>query len=71
MDNDTKTISTSVLLEIATALEDISYGSLEIIVQQGIVTQMTVRKIHKTSIGIKTKASRNRQNNGKTRVLLK
>ncbi len=40
------------LLEIKKALEGIDYGSLEVIVQNGVVTQITVRNITKTSLSV-------------------
>lgn len=43
------------LLEIKKALESIEYGSLEIIVQNGVVTQITVRNITKTSLTVNKK----------------
>jgi len=43
------------LLEIKKALESIEYGSLEVIVQSGIVTQITVRNITKTSLSVHKK----------------
>jgi len=43
------------LLEIKKALETIDYGSLEVIVQNGVVTQITVRNITKTSLSVHKK----------------
>lgn len=45
-------ISSNLLSEIKVALESVKYGSIEIFVQNGIVTQITVRNIHKTSVEI-------------------
>ena len=53
----TKTISSSLLDEIAEALKHVSpYGSVEIYVQDNVVTQITVRNIKKTSITPKIKS---------------
>lgn len=38
--------------EIKTALKSVRYGSVEIFVQDNTVTQITVRNIKKTSVGI-------------------
>ncbi|GEM_PF-2492468 len=38
--------------EIKNALRSVKYGSVEIIVQDSTVTQITVRNIKKTSVGI-------------------
>lgn len=43
---------TSLLSEIQEALEHVSYGSIEIFVQNKVVTQITVRNIKKTSVDI-------------------
>ena len=46
----TQTISTSLLEEIAQALKHVSpYGSVEIYVQDNVVTQITIRNIKKTT----------------------
>lgn len=46
----TKKISTQLLEEIKEALENVTdYGSIEIYVQGGCVTQITTRKIKKTN----------------------
>ena len=46
----TKRISDALIAEIKTALKSInSFGSVEIYIQKGIVTQITVRNIRKTS----------------------
>jgi hypothetical protein len=45
-----KRISETLLLEVKKALKDVNnYGSVEIFVQDGVVTQITVRNIKKTS----------------------
>lgn len=47
-----KKIPSHLLSEINDALESVKYGSIEIFVQNKIVTQITVRNIHKTSVDI-------------------
>lgn len=47
-----KQISNQLLSEIKNALESVAYGSIEIFVQNKVVTQITVRNIHKTSTKI-------------------
>lgn len=47
-----KDIPPHILSEIKNALESIRYGSIEIFVQNKIITQITVRNIHKTSVEI-------------------
>ncbi len=43
-------ISSTLILEIKKALKSVkSYGSVELYVQKGMVTQITVRKIKKTN----------------------
>lgn len=50
----TQTISDTLLEEIRTALKNVSpYGSVEIYVQNNVVTQITVRNIRKTAIKTK------------------
>jgi len=52
MQNDysTNKISNTLMLEIKKALQSVStYGSVEIYVQKGIVSQITVRNIRKTA----------------------
>ncbi len=47
---NTKNISPKLLGEIKIALKSVkSYGSIEIYVQKGMVTQITIRNIKKTS----------------------
>lgn len=46
------TISPNLLEEIKDALESVRYGSIEIFVQNRVITQITVRNIHKTSVEI-------------------
>lgn len=46
----TKKVSGTLLREVKNALQSVnSYGSVEIYVQNGIVTQITVRNIKKTN----------------------
>lgn len=47
-DYSTKNVSKELFDEIQAALSSIDFGSLEIYVQKGIVTQITVRQIKKT-----------------------
>ena len=52
-DYSTDKISQSLMTEVKSALESVkSYGSVEIYIQNGVVTQITVRNIRKT---VKTK----------------
>lgn len=49
----TKTISPQLMTEIVAALKLVrSYGSIEIYVQNSVITQITVRNIKKTQVGI-------------------
>lgn len=49
-DYSTKKISKTLVLEIKEALGSVSsYGSVEIYIQNGVVTQITVRNIKKTN----------------------
>jgi len=58
----TTTISDILLTEIKTALKTVSpYGSVEIYVQDNIVTQITVRNIKKTTATIKNKNQQNQR----------
>lgn len=43
-------LNTEIVKEIVSALESIHFGSVEIVVQEGIVTQISTRSIKKTSI---------------------
>ena len=47
-----KQIPAHLLEEIKTALESVKFGSIEIFVQNKVITQITVRNIHKTSMDI-------------------
>ena len=51
MDNySTKRISKTLILEIKKALKSVkAFGSVEIYIQKGVVTQITVRNIKKTN----------------------
>ena len=55
--------SESLLLEIERALQSISYGSIEIFVQDSTVTQITVRKIKKIKLSV------NKKTNGNTHTI--
>lgn len=48
----TNQIPNHLLSEITQALESVKYGSIEIFVQNKVITQITVRNIHKTSVEI-------------------
>lgn len=49
-DYSTKNISEGLMTEVKSALQSVkAYGSVEIYIQNGIVTQITVRNIKKTS----------------------
>jgi hypothetical protein len=52
-----KVISQNLLSEIKEALESVKYGSIEIFVQNKVVTQITVRNIHKTSVEIESESN--------------
>jgi len=53
----TDIISQTLLTEIANALKNVSpYGSVEIYVQDSVVTQITVRNIKKTTQTVKAKS---------------
>lgn len=51
------TDSEQLLKEIVRALQSLQYGSVEIIVQDKTVTQITVRNITKTSINMESRTS--------------
>lgn len=49
-DYSTKNITKTLIGEVKNAIQSVnSYGSVEIYVQDGVVTQITVRNIKKTS----------------------
>ncbi len=48
----TNQIPNHLLSEITAALESVKYGSIEIFIQNKVITQITVRNIHKTSVEI-------------------
>lgn len=52
MDESIQKIPTTLVEEIEKALQTVSFGSVEIFIQDKIVTQITVRNIKKTSVGI-------------------
>jgi len=56
-------IPAHLLSEIKNALESVKYGSIEIFVHNKIITQITVRNIHKTSMDMDEQ-----QNNMKSSV---
>lgn len=47
---NTNQIPNHLITEIKDALESVKYGSIEIFVQNKVITQITVRNIHKTSV---------------------
>ena len=49
IDYSTKNISAKLLEEIKAALKDLDYGSIELYVQNGEVSQITKRHIKKTN----------------------
>ena len=58
-DYSIKRFSRSLVLEIKKAIKDIkTHGSVEIFVQEGQVTQITTRNIHKTQKNGKKRSSR-------------
>lgn len=57
--------------EIKKALKNLSWGSLEIYVQNKKVTQLTVRKIMKTSLEITEDEEASVSPNGKSKVDIK
>lgn len=57
-----KVISQNLLSEIKEALESVKFGSIEIFVQNKVVTQITVRNIHKTSVEIESESSNYQSN---------
>lgn len=50
--NNNETITTQLIEEIKEALSTVKFGSIEIFIQNKIVTQITVRNIRKTSVGL-------------------
>ena len=48
----TNLVKDDLISEIKNALKSVRYGSVEIFVQDNTVTQITVRNIKKTSVGI-------------------
>lgn len=51
-------ISQELIEEIIEAIHDINYGSIEIYVQDNLVTQITVRKIKKTNVTLNGKSKK-------------
>ena len=54
-------IPSHLLAEITTALESVKFGSIEIFIQNKIITQITVRNIHKTSMEVEKVRDMNSQ----------
>lgn len=55
-DYSTRKISKTLIVEIRQALKSVkSYGSVEIYIQEGVVTQITIRNIRKTNNAAKEK----------------
>lgn len=59
MDSIDATLPQPLIEELTSALSNMSYGSIELIVQDKIVTQITVRNIKKTSVKMKQKVNHN------------
>ena len=59
---------TDLISEIKNALKSVRYGSVEIFVQDNTVTQITVRNIRKTSVGIHEKETPVEDNPFKSRI---
>lgn len=64
MKNTTAKIPQSLLEELEKAFQSISFGSIEIYVQDKVVTQISVRNITKTSVGISKTSSKDERPNG-------
>jgi len=77
MDDTTQKTPLTLIEEIEKALQSVSFGSIEIFVQDKIVTQITVRNIKKTSVGISRIKSQKKSEsfssvvNGKSSVRIK
>ena len=65
MDYSTKNVSSQLLNEIKSALQSVSYGSIEIYISEDSVTQITTRTIKKTSVSTNKKSSVKKNNNKK------
>lgn len=52
MSYSSQKVSLKLIEEIKDALHDVYYGSIELIIQGGVVTQITKRKIKKTSLNL-------------------
>ena len=50
--NSSDTITSQLISEIREALESVKFGSIEIFIQNKVITQITVRNIKKTSVEI-------------------
>jgi hypothetical protein len=55
MDENTYDLPDALLEELSRALSGMTFGSIELYVQNGVVTQITVRNIKKTSVNMKEK----------------
>lgn len=53
----TQKISTNLIEEIKKALQSVSYGSIEIYVQDKTVTQISIRSIKKTSFNLRASST--------------
>ena len=60
---DFKNINTDLVNEIMKALGSINFGSVEIIIQDGSVTQISTRNIKKTNFSSKNKIKQDVQDN--------
>lgn len=54
MTNSKKNISPKLVEELTDAISRVEYGSVEVIVQNKTVTQITVRSIRKTNVTVST-----------------
>lgn len=68
MDYSTQEISKQLISEIIEAVQGVEYGSIEIYVQNKIVTQISVRNIKKTKANVNIKSNGNSEKK-KIRVL--
>jgi len=61
-------VNNDLISEIKNALKSVKYGSVEIFVQDNRVTQITVRNIKKTSVGIHDEESPTENNPFKSNI---
>lgn len=66
MSYSTQRITSTLMDEVKRALHKVTYGSIEIIVQDNVVTQITVRNIKKTSYKIQASVYEDSENSVKT-----